>query len=447
MTQPENPAPDLRPLPRSARVGRFLLVARMVVTIYAGYKARQLLGYLTGGSADRHYYDNQHRRAAHIVRHTAVRLEGLLVKACQFAGSRADVLPRIVVEILSELQDRVPPKPFGEIRQAIESGLGRPIEECYAEIDETPVAAASLAQVHRARTHDGRDVAVKVQYPGIDRIVASDLRNIAFFINLLARIETTFDFRLVIHEMKTLVPLELDFVNEAANAVRFARNFENDPEVMFPEPLPELTSRTVLTMGFIDGVKITDIDALERAGIDKHAVAELLVRAYLAQVFTHGFFHGDPHPGNLLVLPGPVLVILDLGLAKEFTPKLRIGVILLATAIVARDPKTIAQAFRNLGFETRSGDDDTLVSVGELLLGEALHAGKAYADMALVERVQEELLAALRENPLVRASSDLLLLLRVVGLMSGVGKQLDSRVDPLHAMLPYLQGKAGRGSS
>jgi ubiquinone biosynthesis protein len=414
----------------------------MVVLVYSTYKIRQLHGRLTGGSTARDWYDEQHVRSARIIRDTAVRLEGLLVKACQFAGSRADVLPPGFIAVLAELHDRVPARPFSEIRPHIEASLGRRLEDCFARIDEKPVASASLAQVHRGLTHDGRDVAIKVQYPDIDRVITTDLANFSFFVTLLARIERSFDLRILLEDIRTLIPLELDFEKEAANARRFAANFEGDPSVRFPVPIPELSSRTVLTMNFVEAVKITDLAGLARLGLDKHDVAALLTRAYIRQILEHGFFHGDPHPGNLLVQRGddgsPVLVILDLGLAKEFTPELRDGIIRLTAAIIAQDARAIGEAFRALGFRTRSGNDDTFVTLGELFLGQALASGKAYADLAMVDRINDELMAALRANPIVRASSDLLLVMRVMGLLSGIGKTLDSKVDPLAAILPFL---------
>jgi len=430
----------LEPLPLAVRIRRFLAAARMFATIYGGYKLLQLRAWATGAGSRPDYWDAQHRRSARLVRDTAVRLEGLLIKACQFAGARADILPPEWVEILSELHDRVPPRPYDEMRAHLERELGRPLEDCYRCVDPRPIAAASLAQVHTGELHDGTRVAIKIQYPNIDRVIATDLANFGFFINLLARIEPRFDLRIVLKEIRELIPLELDFENEAANARRFAANFANERDVLFPTPFAELTRTTVLTMTFIEGVKITDVAALERLGIDKHAVADLLTRCYLRQILEHGFFHGDPHPGNLLVQPGPVLVVLDLGLAKEFSKKAREGVLRLAAAIVAQDARMIGQAFRDLGFETKSGGDDTFVTLGELFLGQALRAGRAYADIAMVERIAGELTDALRRNPLVRASSELLLVLRVMGLLSGIGKQLDSRVDPLAAMMPFLLG-------
>lgn len=423
------------------RARRFLGVARLVVLVYTDYKTRQVWGRLTGRGARRDWYDAQNDRASRRLRDTAVRMEGLLIKVCQFMGSRADVLPPRFIEVLGELHDRVPARPWSVIRPHIEASLGRRLEECFAQVGEAPVAAASLAQVHRGTTLDGRDVAIKVQYPDIDRVVATDLANFAFFVHLLVRIERNFDLRVVLQEIQRLIPLELDFEREAANARRFAADFAGDPSVRFPVPIAELTSRHVLTMDFIEGVKITDLAGLARLGIDRHEVAALLTRCCVQQILEHGFFHGDPHPGNLLVrreYSGPVLVVLDLGLSKEFTPELRGGVIRLAMAIISKQPHAIGEAFRALGFRLRDGGDDTFVALGELFLGQALHTGKAYADQAMIDRIQEEFLAALRSNPLVRAPSDLMLVLRVMGLLSGIGKTLDSQVNPLQAILPFL---------
>jgi predicted unusual protein kinase regulating ubiquinone biosynthesis (AarF/ABC1/UbiB family) len=285
-------------------------------------------------------------------------------------------------------------------------------------------------------------VAIKVQYPDIDRVVATDLANFAFFVRTLARVEPTFDLRVVLQEIQYLIPLELDFEREAANARRFAADFAGDPSVRFPVPIADLTSRHVLTMDFIEGVKITDLEGLRRLGIDKHEVAALLTRTCVRQILENGFFHGDPHPGNLLIRKeagGPQLVVLDLGLAKEFTPALRDGLIRLTMAIISKDSHQIGEAFRALGFRLRDGGDDTFVALGELFLGQALQTGRAYADIEMVERIQEELLAALRANPLVRAPADLALVLRVMGLLSGIGKTLDSQVNPMTAILPFLR--------
>jgi predicted unusual protein kinase regulating ubiquinone biosynthesis (AarF/ABC1/UbiB family) len=417
---------------------RFLAATRMVARIYAGYKGIQLLGKVAGSEWADHLYPRQHRRAAELIYRTATELQGLLIKSCQFLGTRADVLPDEYIEVLSRLHDRVPPRPFATIVQAVQTELGGPLERVFAAFDAVPLAAASLAQVHRARLHDGRDVAVKVQYPDIAERVAIDLANFRFFVNLLAKVERSFDLRLVIREISKYLPLELDFAHEARNADLIRANLGHRGDVVVPAVVHEHSTRKLLVLEYVPGIRITDVAGLAAAGIDKHEVAQRLTEIYCHQILIDGFFHADPHPGNILVQPGPRLVLLDFGLAKDFPAAFRLGVAELAGAILAQDVERIVAAFRALGFRTRSGDGDTLVALGEAFLGRAARAGRAYPDRDMIAQINEELPRALRANPIVEAPSDLLLVVRVMGLLSGIGKQLDSRVDPMAVLLPFV---------
>ena len=426
-------APPLR------RHNRFLPVARMVARVYAGYKSIQLLGKAVGADRVEWMYRRQHRIAAELIYDTATQMEGLLIKACQFLGTRADVLPDEYIEVLSRLHDRVPPRPIGVIAPFVERELGRPLSEVFAEFDQVPLAAASLAQVHRARLHDGREVAVKVQYPEIAQLVELDLANLGFFVNLLARLERNFDLRLILREIKRYVPLELDFEHEADNATRIRANLRHRADVLVPQMIREYTTKRVLVMEYLPGIKITAVDELAAAQIDRHAVAQRLSEIFCHQILVDGFFHADPHPGNILVRPGPQLVLLDFGLAKDFPPGFQHGVARLAHAIITQNRDTIVAAFRDLGFRTRNPTGDTLLALGDAFLGQAVRSGKAYADEAMIEQFGQDLAKALRANPLVEVPSDILLVIRVMGLLSGIGKQLDSRVDPLGLMLPFLQ--------
>lgn len=423
--------------PRSRR-RRFLAAARMVATIYAGYKWIQLRGRLSSDDGIEALYRRQHRRSAELVYRTATELQGLLVKSCQFMGTRADILPEEYIEVLSRLQDRVPPRPFSVIARVVERELRRPLADIFTEFDRTPLAAASLAQVHRARLRDGREVAVKVQYPDIAELVALDLANFTFFVNILARVERGFDLRMIIREISKYLPLELDFENEASNAERIRTNLAHRSDVAIPQIVREHTTRKLLVMEYLPGIKITEVAALEAAGIDKQSLSALLAEIYCHQIFVDGFFHADPHPGNILVQPGPRLVLLDFGLSKDFPPAVRIGVAELAGAILCQDRDRIAAAFAALGFRTRNGNSDSLLALGDAFLGRAARSGRAFADRSMVEQINEELPRALRANPIVEAPSDLLLVIRVMGLLSGIGKQLDSRVDLMRLLMPYV---------
>lgn len=430
-----------RRAPASAR-RRFLIVARMVATVYAGYKGLQALEKLLGFKRLAPHFRSHHRRSAQLAYDTATRLQGLLIKSCQFLGTRADILPREYVEILSQLHDRVPPRPAAEMIAAIESELRRPCSELFSDFDPTPLASASLAQVHRGRLHDGREVAVKVQYPEIAGLVEIDLANLRFLVGILARIERNFDLRFVLREVSKYVRLELDFEHEAQNAERIRANLRQRSDVIVPRVLRELSTKKVLVMEYVGGTKVTDLAGLEAAGIDKQDVARLLSEVFCHQILVDGFFHADPHPGNILVQPGPRLVLLDFGLAKDFPPGFALGVAQLTGAIIAQDKAAIAEAFAALGFRTKNGDSDSLLALGDAFLGQAVRKGKAYADRELMETFSEDLAAALRANPIVEAPSDLLLVARVMGLLSGIGKQLDSRVDPMAVILPFLGGRA-----
>jgi aarF domain-containing kinase len=423
----------------ATRAWRFSNVVWLAVYVYVGYKSTQLWTRFIDNSNKKELYRRQDLRAAQALNRTALRLEGLLIKACQFIATRADVLPDEWVSTLSGLHDRVPPRPFDLIREQVERELRCPLNAVYAEFDPTPLASASLAQVHQARLHDGRQCAVKVQYPGIDGIVRADLRNMMLVLRWLAWLERDFDYRVLMREALKYIPMELDFIHEAENSATMRRNFAADPAVIVPEAYPEFTTRRVFTMELVDGIKITDVDGLERAGINKHLVAQKLVEIFCDQVLRDGFFHADPHPGNILVQPGPKLVLLDFGLAKDFPPAFRDGIVRLTFSILTANRDGIVAAFHELGFRTRNGNPDTLLAFADLFLGNTVKAKKAYADKDLVEQFSEEMPRAIRANPVVEVPADVLLVGRMMGLLSGLGKSLDSQVDLFTTIMPYAQ--------
>ena len=273
MTLAAGPTPSVTS-PRNRR--RFLAVARLVAQVYGGYKAIELLGKVIGADRVRWMYHRHHSSAAELAYRTATQLQGLLIKACQFLGTRADILPQEYIDVLSQLQDRVPPRPYTEIAALVEQQLRRPLREVFLHFDPRPLAAASLAQVHRARLHDGREVAVKVQYRDIAELVAVDVANLGFCANMLARAEPSFDLRMIIRELGKYVRLELDFEHEAANAIRIRANLLHRQDVAVPEIIPELSTRTVLVMEYLPGIRVTDVEALAAARIDKQEVARLL---------------------------------------------------------------------------------------------------------------------------------------------------------------------------
>lgn len=420
------------------RLLRLAIVSASVAQIYTSYKVPQVLSRFGLRRDTKAQISRRHRRNAEALYQLAARLQGLMIKPCQFLSSRADLVPDEYIDVLSRLQDKVPPRPYSEIRQVIRRELGGWPEDLYASFDQRPIAAASLAQVHRARLHNGRDVAVKVQYPGIEVIAGADLKNMMLLARMLSRIERPFDFTPIVRELENMVPLELDFENEGRNAEIIARNLRHRPEIVVPGIVWERTSRRVLTMDFIEGYKVTDIAALKAAGIDPPRVAQLLTEAFCEMLLINGFFHADPHPGNLIVQPGPRIGLIDFGLSKRFPAAFRRAFVELTRAIILKDDPATARAFQALGFKARTNDPKTFIALGDAFLGRAVRENKVYADQEMVAEINAMLTRTLRENPVVEVPSDIVLVGRVTGLLAGLAKSLNSQVDLLETMMPYV---------
>jgi predicted unusual protein kinase regulating ubiquinone biosynthesis (AarF/ABC1/UbiB family) len=246
----------------------------------------------------------------------------------------------------------------------------------------------------------------------------------------------------LIDELSTHVPLELDFVNEGRNAQTVAKFFEGSDDVSVPRIHWPYTTRRVLVMDYVDGIKISDVRRLRSAGIDTGRVAQVLVEAYCEQVLGHGFFHADPHPGNILVQPGESgrsrLVFIDFGLTKRLPTHFRAGVVAFAGALLGGDADAMADALLELGFETRDGRPESLGEIARFVLDTAIEFQKrSYLNRDMSERVRRELPDQIRENPVVRVPGHVVLLGRVLGLLSGVSRTLGSKVDLVRTVLPY----------
>jgi len=441
------------------RAARSLAVTTLAARVYLGYKA------ITLAEQRLHINDAAERRSRHHadsarrLYELAIRRQGLLIKFGQIIGSRPDLVPDEYIGVLSRLQDQVPPRPFEVIKRRVEAQLRRPLGDVFAEFDEQSIAAASLAQVHRARLKrpaagsrstedgawDGRDVAVKVQYPGIQNVVENDLRNIRFLLRILQRFEKNFDLTPLVEEISHNVPLELDFINEGHNAEMIAKNFGNRDDIIVPKIAWEYSTRRVLVMEYLDGIKITDLAGLERAGIDRQAVAQLVIDAYCEQLYLHGMFHADPHPGNLFVQPparpggGPRLVMLDFGLCRQLDDKFRLGYARLVNAMLSWNVGDMVQAFLDLGVKVKNpADTKVYLELGKGFT-EVGQEGRAYADPDLVAEANQRMSRAIRANPITDIPREFLLIGRVVGLLSGLGKHLDSRVDMFQTIVPYTK--------
>lgn len=301
-------APQFHPRQRFLRVSSFLFRVVVHIFVWDIFLARfSLARWVVRRSATRRW-----TRLAREFRGLALELGGMQIKLGQFLSSRADLVPDAVRYELAGLQDEVPPAPAGHVLEVIIDELGAPPSELFLSFEQEAVAAASLGQVHFATLHDGREVAIKVQRPYIDKIIEVDLSAVSWVVRLIKNyppIRRRADLEALLAEFAKVLMQELDYVEEARNAATFRRNFTGVQGIYIPEAFTELTTRRVLVMERIGGVKINDLQTLEALGVSRIELAARLNNCYLKQFFIDGFFHADPHPGNLFVRVDPELPI------------------------------------------------------------------------------------------------------------------------------------------
>ncbi|HVB62753.1 MAG TPA: AarF/ABC1/UbiB kinase family protein [Ktedonobacteraceae bacterium] len=365
---------------RFSQMVRFLRVSRLLLwTIWVIYRERRrVLRARERGNYDVHPNIDVLIKVLVAFRGTAIKLGVLMIKLGQFLSSRADILPQQALDILATLQDEVPPAPFSHVVSVIETELGKPVEQIYSVLERKCTAAASLGQVHKGvLAATGEAVAVKVQRPNIDQLVRSDLSTLKFVIWVINRFVDTSEFIDLMgfyREFKRTVYEEIDYVTEAANAKRFKEMFKDDPTIYIPDVYTDYTSRRVLTLEWIDGLKINDYETLAAAGVNRLEIAERTVKAYFYQFFATGFFHADPHPGNIFVLPqdklaaqveakkqhhpdapaksyqAPVVAFVDFGMVGTLSKNLKKAMKDIFLGFVAKDSHSLVGAMAELGF-------------------------------------------------------------------------------------------------
>lgn len=422
---------------RAIRAGR---IGHTAASVYLRIKTPRWWDRLVGNDPAARDMSGVHQRNAEQILETATALKGLLIKICQVVGTRSDVFPQAYVRTLSRTQDRLPPRPFEQIRAVVEADLGAPIGSIFRDFAQIPVAAASLAQVHRARLPDGRDVAVKVRYPDIDDIVQTDLTTSRWICQIYERLDPQPMALLpLLDELQKYLALELDFEREVENAERIRRMFANEERVVIPAVHRELSSKRVITMEFVEGIKVTDRLALERAGVRPRKVVEGLLAIYNQMILAHGFFQADPHPGNIFIQPGPRFVIVDFGLAKELPKNFGLGIFELMFSMMTYNEAAMIRAFRELGFRTKTGDESTYLEIARRMIG-ASEDGAFRGEFT--EEMTDELFDAIRENPIVEVPIDFVLVSRAFSLLSGIAHTLGHRANILDSMAPGGDGAA-----
>jgi predicted unusual protein kinase regulating ubiquinone biosynthesis (AarF/ABC1/UbiB family) len=400
-----------------------------------------------------HYYDLRieklHVRNAERVKRAILKLNGLFIKIGQMLSILSNFLPETFQKPLEELQDKIPARPYPEVRERIIQELGKAPEELFTRFDQAPLAAASIGQAHRAQLKDGTEVVVKVQHMGIESTARIDLEIIRRLIQVSAWFYNVKGMDYVYTQVKLMIEEELDFVKEAAAMVKIRVNLQAEPGLSIPEVHPQYSATRVMTTTWYDGVKISNLEQIDAWGLDRRALASTLLRAYSKMVLKDGFYHADPHPGNILVQSNGTIVLLDFGATGQLSPALREGIPKMIESAVKNDTQGIIEAVRLMGFlaEGREAEQIAEKMIGAMrnfLQNEVKLDGLNFKDIqvnpfnnSMVDLIQEIGISGIAGTVLV--PKDWVLLNRALTLLLGLCNSLDPSLNPLEVVRPYAQ--------
>ncbi len=431
---------------RSWRIRKAYSTAFVVML---SYLKPYLLSKLFGKKYFQKRLPNLHLKNAERVKKTILQLQGLFVKVGQLLSILSNFLPEAFQAPLDELQDKIPPRPIAEIRQRILEELGNTPENLFQHFEETPIAAASIGQAHRATLKDGTAVVVKVQHANIEEIARTDLHIIERLTKLTACFFEIKGIEYTYTQVRQMIEEELDFEQEAKAMQEIQENLKDESGLLIPTVHPDFSTSRVLTTTFCEGIKINNIVQLDEWKIDKRALSDRLVYVYCLMVFEDGFYHADPHPGNILVQKDGTIVLLDFGAVATIQPIMRTGLLQLIEGAAKNDTEKIIAALKTAGF---IADDREAVRIAEKMID------------AFREFLQNEIqfegmnLKELKVNPfessffklamemgikeitnVVQVPKDYVLLNRMVTLLMGICNTLDIHSNPIEVVQPFFQ--------
>jgi predicted unusual protein kinase regulating ubiquinone biosynthesis (AarF/ABC1/UbiB family) len=381
------------------------------------------------------------RRRAEYLLESLLYLGPTFIKIGQILSTRPDVLPPVYISVLSQLQDRVPADPWESVKPLVEADLG-PVDETFDEFDTDPISGASLGQVYTAVV-DGERVAVKVRRPGIVAQVEADLRVVQTLLPLVLRVAPpgqAFTMENLADEFETTIREELDYEHEAEMLAAVGENFADEPKVKIPRALPQFSTGRILTMEYVDGVKIDDVAAIDEMGLDREALVRRLEETYIDMIIDHGVFQADPHPGNIAIQSDGTIVFYDFGVTGRLDAYTQEKLFDFYVAVAQNDIERVIDTFVELGALDPSVDRQWMREVFELVF-ESLRGGGV--EVYEVRQIVSEFQGTLYEFPL-RLPQNLALIVRVSTVLEGVCRTLDDDFDFIAVVNDYIRDEDRR---
>ncbi len=430
---------------------RLIKAYRTTLRILLSFGWVQLVGRFLGTAWRTQKMNSAYLRNARRLKETILELQGLFIKAGQLISIMSNFLPEEFRGELEGLQDKIPPRPYEEIATRIRTELGDSPEALFKSFNKTPLASASLAQVHEAYLPGGRRVAVKVQYMDIDTMARQDLKTIQRIIRIVECIFRMKGISTNFLQIQEMILDELDFRKEAEHIEAIAANFTNDPDIKFPGVVHERSTQRILTTVFMEGIKVTNLTYLEERHIDRETLANRIITAYCQMIFIDGIYHADPHPGNLLVQTDGSVVFIDFGAVARLSPAMKEGIPQLLEGVLKRDKAQITDALRLMGFIAYGDDGYDVETFIEYIYGRFLQElsfdSWSLKDIRMDMETKIEMLGDFRKLNIslldlmatVQMPKDFVLLERTILLLMGLCTHLQPEMNPMKTISPYLE--------
>ncbi len=427
---------------------RFLRAYWVTAAILIRYLNLFIWGKILGRARMEDRLNAAHLKTARQIKRNILQLKGLFIKVGQMISIMTHFLPKPITEELEGLQDAVPPAPYEAIERRFEEEFNKSPEEVFKHFEKTPIASASLGQVHLARSTSGHRFAVKVQYPEIEEIVRVDLKTLKRIFALVGLIFPQYGLNKIYQEVREVILEELDFQTEGKNLELLAKNLSEREDLIFPKIFWDLSTSRILTLEFMEGVKISNLKALSEIGVDPSEVAVKIINAYCQQIFVDGVYHADPHPGNFLVQAGPKIIMMDFGAVARISERMRKGIARFVEGIIKRDNQVISQAMKQMGFIAKTESEEIFDRIVEFfyerLKDIKIEQFKGFKldDLQRIEDFIEFRKLDISIKDLLGAFNvpkDWALLERALILLVGLTTHLDPKLNPLTIIIPYAE--------